>query len=346
LAVALKDKENEIADLKSEKASLAKLAEQEEKDRQERLKAELALGAMSNQIVLGVTKLSKSWQLTALFGFAWLLAIRMVCYEFLGLPFQLSLLLLANVGTIIQVTRQIMGPTMSLLFTVTWLLSGIGLILGISMHVYSIVPTWMMMCLTVIWTLLRFSLRLRKTVAQLFGAWVLIQEIHTCPRRVWIRLSGTYGLIKMPDVRDDSVNSVPLRHAHDHLVKYTTYTPNYLIRKAIDVLQIVSVICGLEAHNLGINILRWAYVRPVCASIDLLVSASLARQVLNPKNTPNGLSIQEVGVLVERACATEGYSNINSFESHETTNHLRLNTALYVVAVTERRREQMVEAGF
>lgn len=344
LAEALRDKEKELEDLRSDKDAEAKRVSALEKADAEHLKAELAQRAMSNVVVLGGSRMPMLPRFLTLLAVLLAMVARDTAGYLLWEPLRIILWFIVLVWTS---QKGVMGfripRTIRLASVVVFLIVG-GLICRIfhGHHRILLALHVILLVLRLLWNGMTYMRVLLRTA-------VSISKLRSCPRRVWVRQHGVYGMISTTmDTRDDTVNSVPLRHAFDRQIKYIVYTPNLLLRSIID--YVLCIACAWD-DNMGyfrceIELVSWHYLELFVGRIELMVSASLARQVLSPRNTPTGLSLDDIKTLVERAASNEGYSNVNSFESHSTSSNLRLNTSLYVQAVHTMYREDLIAAGF
>jgi len=182
------------------------------------------------------------------------------------------------------------------------------------------------------------------------GWWLRISMIRSCPLEVWRQRRIGLKIVGPGDSRDDTAATVTLKHAYDHIVTYDIVHPSLLFRLA------------WETVEFGCLLLEWFCDYPVMYRIgdfidnrligsltygcSLDVSASLARQVKLARNAPLSMTSVDMRLLIERAAANEGSSNISSFQPHDTQGEIRLNTARYVMATQVLYREQLELAGF
>ncbi len=345
LKIALQEKSQELADLVSDKELRAKQEAALAKEEQERLKAELAQQAMIGRIALGSVKVTI---LKRLFSMAFTLVFVLLKTTLLHLllHFLIPARLIFQFYLLMK-TGRLLGITIDLK-TRFWILLAVLCCQQVLFQWWLHYPLSLLKVMVAV-SFLSLCWSIRECIIGPQKTWLLTSNLRTCPSKIWIRQPGLFGRIALPDVRDDSVNSVPLRHACDYLVKYRVISVPRLFRIIFDVTDLMW--CALAGANQGTTFVTSLAQHLLVSnawfdSIDLLVSASLARQVISPRNTPCSLSESEVAILVERAAANEGYSNVNSFESHGTLGNLRMNTKEYVLAVHSLYRQEMIEAGF
>lgn len=350
LKVALADKERELADLRSDKDAVAKAEEARAKEAAERLKAEEAQAALAQRICLGSSPMTLILRCCSLI--VTLLAVSVQTFFLVALEHLLAPACLL-IGLIrVLVTGRLFGLPMTLrsrclglllllpsLQVLNWVMFNFPNVLGCVLLVLACARTLWHVCVQ---------------TRSLLGLWISLGRLRRCPKTIWARHPGFYGAITNQDRRDDTVNSLPLRHAIDIQAKYTVMHMGFFGRTFVDVIG-----CGLAcwAHMTGTTIgtvedliCDHAFITSIASyfvtPIRLMVSASLARQVIAPRNTPTRMPFADVCALVERAAVHEGYSNVDSFSAHTTEGALRLNTSLYVQAYHARYREELAEAGF
>ena len=348
LKLALQEKQKELVDVLADKKAHDEAEAAAEKEAAERLKAELAQMSLMDRITLGSGRISPLWMMvTLLFAFG-LLLLRSFLEHFLWWP----LVMIRRISTLTFILggTPVLGMSMSRHTRFLIACGTIALFQIVLLSAYYNQVITKLLCL--IGLLPSFFFSAATCFQGIVRTWLLVMRSRTCPKKVWVRMPGLFGMIALADNRDDNVNSVPLRHAKDHLVKYAVFSIHPVISWVFNFLQcfVIAVLGALDIkvnlENLAIYCIENGIWTTLCTKIELLISASLASQVMSPRNTPTSLPMSDVGALVERAAASEGYSNVNRFQCHGTLGNLRMNTKEYVLAVHTCYREEMSEAGF
>lgn len=343
----LKEAINDMRNEKEDARAAAVLQEAVEADHAQHLKAEAAGAAMMRRIAVGTTFVS-ALVLTAsalsiiVVSFLYIVAIasiRTIC-----LPFRLPAIIGAAWRIFLQHAMPGNGasPHLRMPFGLTYLLillMAAFCTLSIS-HPSSLVLLYGLAYVSMVF------LELRKLRIPSVLVWKHVFGARLCPKELWLRAScHTLG---PSDLRDDTVNSLPLRHTYDEQVNYDVYHPGFIVRCLVDytspLVFCISALLGRGART-GDDYID-EVVTYLCVPTTLVVSASLARQARTAKNVPSGLALSQVEVLVESFAAHEGYSNVSSFMENPVLCNLRLNTSKYVVAETAERRELLASAGF